>query len=85
MARKKAAQSRGPRGERGAIGKTGPRGPRGRPGRNATEHVTRAEFDAALAAINDNLHTMQVQFRRIADIQAEIDALKQTITRLSKP
>jgi prefoldin subunit 5 len=45
--------------------------------------ITRDEFDAALGSINGNLQELQVQFRRIAQIQAELDELKQAVARLS--
>jgi hypothetical protein len=48
-------------------------------------NVTRAEFIAATKAINESVHKLEIQFRRIADIQAELDAVKREVAKLIAP
>jgi hypothetical protein len=77
---------RGPGGGRSATrqtGKAGPRGPRGKTGPAGPSSITREEFDAAVNSIHDNLQELRVQFRRMAQMQAELDELKRTVARLS--
>jgi hypothetical protein len=45
-------------------------------------NVTRAEFTAVTKAITDSLHKLEIQFQRIAQIQAELDAVKRALARL---
>ena len=71
------------RGATGATGKTGAHGPRGRTGRAGPALITRDEFEAALKAVHGNFDSLQIQFQRIAQIQAELDELKQVVARLS--
>jgi len=47
-------------------------------------HITRTEFDAAVNSINENIRNLEIQFRRIADMQADIDALKRDIEKLPR-
>ena len=70
-------------GPQGATGKAGPRGPRGQRGPAGQATITRAEFNAAVDSINDNIRSLQVQLRRIADMQAELDDVKRAVARLS--
>lgn len=77
---------RGPRERRGATsqsGNAGPRGPRGKPGPAGPSNITREEFDAAVDSIRENLDELRVQFRRIAQMQVELDELKRAVARLS--
>ena len=46
-------------------------------------NVTRDEFIAATKAINESLHTLQIQFQRIAQIQAELDNIKSVLAKLT--
>jgi hypothetical protein len=46
-------------------------------------NVTREEFAAAHAEIVANLRSLEVQFRRIAQIQVELDDLKRIVARLT--
>jgi hypothetical protein len=87
-------EPRGPRGATGATGKTGhpgptgatgkmgERGPRGRIGPAGPAVITRDEFEAAMQSINANFRSLEIQFRRIAQIQAELDELKRVVARL---
>lgn len=77
---------RGPRERRGATsqaGNAGPRGPRGKTGPAGPSNITREEFDAAVESIRENLDELRVQFRRIAQMQVELDELKRAVARLS--
>lgn len=74
----------GPRGPRGERGQSGPKGRRGERGESGPVHITRSEFEAALKDIAESIRTLQVQFRRMADIQAEVDVLKRSVERLSE-
>jgi len=47
-------------------------------------HITRTEFDRAVNSINENIHDLKIQFHRIADLQAEIDALKRAVEKLTR-
>ena len=68
--------ARGARGQQGATGARGARGPAG------PVHITRAEFDKVVGSMNESIHELRTQFRRIADMQADIDALKRAIAKL---
>jgi hypothetical protein len=46
--------------------------------------ITRDEFEAALASINDNLRNLTIQFQRIAQMQVELDELRRVVARLSE-
>ena len=76
----------GPRDRRGTTrqpGNAGPRGPRGKTGPAGPSNITREEFDAAVDSIGENLDELRVQFRRIAQMQVELDELKRAVARLS--
>jgi hypothetical protein len=45
--------------------------------------VTRDDFEAAMQSINANFRSLQIQFQRIAQIQAELDELKRVVARLT--
>ena len=46
-------------------------------------NVTREEFTRATNAITENLRKLEVQFQRIAQIQAEVDAIRREIAKLT--
>jgi hypothetical protein len=46
-------------------------------------NVTREEFIAATNAINESLKKLEIQFQRIAQIQAELDAVKRELAKLT--
>jgi hypothetical protein len=46
-------------------------------------NVTREEFTTATNAITENLRKLEVQFQRIAQIQAEVDAIRRAIAKLT--
>jgi hypothetical protein len=46
-------------------------------------HITRDEFDRVVNSMNDNIRDLQIQFRRIADMQAELDELKRAVAKLT--
>ena|SRR6516164_10238382 len=78
-----AAGKAGAPGATGETGKTGVRGPRGRTGPVGPVAVTRDDFEAAMQSINANFRSLQIQFQRIAQIQAELDELKRVVARLT--
>jgi hypothetical protein len=54
-------------------------------------NVRREEFNRLIDMLNERgdllsrlLHDQQIQFQRIAQIQAEVDLLKQAVTRLKQ-
>ena len=47
-------------------------------------NVTRDEFASAMAAIEDTIRNLQIQFQRIAQIQAEVDNIKRTLARRAR-
>ena len=47
-------------------------------------NVTREEFTSATTAITENLRKLEVQFQRIAQIQAEVDAIRREIAKLTR-
>ena len=65
--RKTSKAKRGPRGPRGKRGVRGPAGP----GAPSTE-----AFNRLAADLIDAQDTLQVQFKRIAQLQAELDELR---------
>jgi hypothetical protein len=50
----------------------------------SVNNVTRAEFAAATNEIRDNVRLLEIQFRRMAQMQADIDHLKASVTRLTR-
>ncbi len=63
-------------------------GPRPRQGNTPRVNVTRAEFNAVLRVLEERgdiiaqmRHDLDVQFRRIADLQAELDDVKRASGR----
>jgi hypothetical protein len=48
-----------------------------------TMNVTREEFIQALSEIRDNVRQLEIQFRRIAQIQADVDTIKTTLKKLT--
>lgn len=48
-----------------------------------TVNVTRDEFIQATAEIRDNVRQLEIQFRRIAQIQADIDSIKAGLKKLT--
>lgn len=47
-------------------------------------NVTRDEFATAMAAIEDNFRTLEIQFQRIAQIQVEVDNIKRELAKRSR-
>jgi hypothetical protein len=84
MARKKPRRSkdkgkrRGPRGPRGVPGPPGPAGPNG-------QFVV--ELGAVLSRVTQELEdvqrTLRVQFTRIAQLQAELDDVRTSLTKVN--
>ena len=76
---KTVKQSQSPRGLRGVQGKQGKRGARGKQGRQGAPGVA-APNGEALARLTADLieaqNELQVQFKRIAQLQAEVDELR---------
>jgi hypothetical protein len=65
--------------------------PRTRKGRNSTARcastrsVTRSELASVIDQLREHAHNLDIQFRRIADIQADVDELKRRVkTRRSR-
>jgi hypothetical protein len=59
------------------------RSPRGKPAvrtKTPTDHITRAEFDA----LNRQIRVLQVQLRRLSEMQAQFDTLKRIVQRLAE-
>ena len=50
----------------------------------SVNNITRAEFAAATNEIRDNVRLIEIQFRRMAQMQADIDHLKASVTRLTR-
>ena len=48
-----------------------------------TVNVTREEFVQAMNEIRENVRQLEIQFRRIAQIQADVDAIKTTLKKLT--
>jgi hypothetical protein len=48
-----------------------------------TVNVTREEFIQAMNEIRENVRQLEIQFRRIAQIQADVDALQATVKKLT--
>ena len=48
-----------------------------------TVNVTREEFIQAMNEIRENVRQLEIQFRRIAQIQADVDAIKTTLKKLT--
>jgi len=48
-----------------------------------TVNVTRDEFLQATAEIRENVRQLEIQFQRIAQMQADIDSIKATIKKLT--
>ena len=46
-------------------------------------NVTREEFTSATTAITESLRKLEVQFQRIAQIQAEVDEIRRAIAKLT--
>jgi uncharacterized small protein (DUF1192 family) len=56
--------------------------------KRAHVNVTREEHDAVLSALRQverNQHALEVQFTRIAQLQAEIDGIKRAWERMKSP
>ena len=53
---------------------------RSSPGSASSRYVTRAEFDRLSAVVEDCLRQLTLQFKRIAQIQAELDHTKTVST-----
>ena len=49
------------------------------PRRAADRTVTRSELAAVLDQLRQHAHNLDIQFRRIADIQADVDELKRRV------
>ena len=49
----------------------------------SVNNVTRDEFTAATNEILDNVRQLEVQFQRIAQMRADIDAIKRTLAKLT--
>ena len=47
-------------------------------------NVTREEFTSAMTAIQENVRGLEIQFRRIAQMQADIDEIKRTLAKQSR-
>lgn len=43
---------------------------------SARADVTRVEFSGVLEQLREHAHNLEIQFRRIADIQADLDEIK---------
>ena len=71
--RKTQTEKRGTRGPRGARGAPGKQGPPGTPAPSA-DAIARLAEDLA-----NTRHDLQVQFKRIAQLQAELDDLRANI------
>ena len=48
-----------------------------------TVNVTRAEFVRATSEIRANVEQLEIRFRRIAQMQAEIDSIKTLLKKLT--
>lgn len=48
-----------------------------------TVNVTRDEFIEATAEIRENVRELEIQFRRIAQMQADIDSIKASLKKLT--
>jgi len=48
-----------------------------------TVNVTRDEFIQATAEIRENVRELEIQFRRIAQMQADIDSIKASLKKLT--
>jgi len=48
-----------------------------------TVNVTREEFIQAMNEIRENVRQLEIQFRRIAQIQADVDAIKTALKKLT--
>jgi hypothetical protein len=48
-----------------------------------TVNVTRDEFLQATAEIRENVRQLEIQFQRIAQMQADIDSIKATVKKLT--
>ena len=46
-------------------------------------NVTRDEFVRATAEIRENVRQLEIQFQRIAQIQADVDTIKATLKKLT--
>jgi hypothetical protein len=47
--------------------------------RSSTAVVTRSDLSSLLEQLRQHAHDLDIQFRRIADIQADIDDLKRRV------
>jgi len=61
------------------------RPPVAKPARRVANGVTRREFIALVRAVEECTRTLQLQFTRIAQIQAELDHIRTVLPRSKRP
>jgi hypothetical protein len=68
--------ARGPRGKPGKPGRRGARGERGEAGQGAPQHAV----ESLTAELERVERSLRIQFTRIAQLQAELDSLRASLT-----